>query len=142
MEKNGNTQMTTLASGTRLVTVGMPGINSVTVLTMVGVGSRFEKKEEAGISHFLEHLPFKGTKNYPTPMAVAEAIDNIGGKHNAFTSKEYTGYWVKVDSNHLPLALDVVSDLLLTPKLDEGDIERERGVIIEEINMYEDEPQI
>lgn len=141
MENHSNTQMTGLSNGMRLVTVAMPGINSVTVLVMVGVGSRFEKKEEAGISHFLEHLPFKGTKNYPTPMAVAEAIDNIGGKHNAFTSKEYTGYWVKVDSSHLPVALDVVSDLLLTPKLDEEDIERERGVILEEINMYEDEPQ-
>lgn len=119
----------------------MTGINSLTVLAMVGVGSRFETEKLAGISHFLEHLPFKGTAKYPTPMAVARAIDDVGGQHNAFTSKEYTGYWVKVDSSHRTLALDLVSDLLLTPKLDPQDIERERGVIMEEINMYEDEPR-
>ncbi|OGV96963.1 hypothetical protein A2W24_02450 [Microgenomates group bacterium RBG_16_45_19] len=142
MTKVAKPQVVNLDSGMRVMTVPMAGINSVTVLAMVGVGSRFETAEQAGISHFLEHLPFKGTKHYPTPMAVAEAIDSVGGKHNAFTSKEYTGYWVKVAAERRELALDVVSDLLLTPKLDPDDIERERGVIIEEINMYEDEPQV
>ncbi len=125
----------------KVIGVPMKGIGSVTVLAMVGVGSRFEKREKAGISHFLEHLPFKGTQNYPTSLDVAMAIDGIGGKHNAFTSKDYTGYWVKVAATHLERGLDVVSDLLLTPRLRQEDIDREKGVITEEINMYEDNPQ-
>ena len=133
--------ITTLKSGMRLVTVDMPGINSITVLAMVGVGSRYEEPMKAGISHFLEHLPFKGTEQYPTSMDIATAIDGVGGKHNAFTGKEYTGYWVKVGADKIDLALNVVSDLVLTAKLRPEDIEKERGVIIEEINMYEDQPQ-
>lgn len=131
----------TLANGMKLASVPMPSLNSVTVLAMVNVGSRFEKPELAGISHFLEHLPFKGTKNYPSSLALAEAVDGVGGKHNAFTGKEYTGYWVKVASGNLDLALDIVSDLLMQPLLPPEEIEKERGVIIEEINMYEDEPR-
>lgn len=134
-------QIKILKSGMRLVTVDMPGINSVTVLAMVGVGSRYEDPTKAGISHFLEHLPFKGTANYPTSLDLATAIDGVGGQHNAFTGKEYTGYWVKVGADKTELALDVVSDLVLTAKLKDEDIEKERGVIIEEINMYEDQPQ-
>jgi predicted Zn-dependent peptidase len=134
-------QIKTLQSGLRVITVPMPALKSMTVLAMVGVGSRFESDETAGISHFLEHLPFKGTQNYPTSLDIATAIDGVGGKHNAFTSKEYTGYWVKVASKQWKLGLDVVSDLLLTARLREEDIEREKGVIVEEINMYEDEPQ-
>lgn len=131
-----------LTNGMRVVVKPMEGINSVTVLAMVGVGSRFEERNVAGISHFLEHLPFKGTKNYPDSLAISAAIDGIGGKHNAMTSKDYTGFWVKVDSTHFEKAVDVVSDLLLTPLLKPEDIERERGVIVEEINMYEDQPQM
>lgn len=134
-------QVTRLPNGMRLITYDMPSLSSVTVLAMVGVGSRFEAKNNIGISHFLEHLPFKGTENYPSSLALAEAIDGVGGKHNAFTSKEYTGYWVKLAAEKLALALDVVSDLLLTPRLRPEDIEMERGVILEEINMYEDDPQ-
>lgn len=130
-----------LDSGMRVLLVEMPGLNSLTALAMVGVGSRYERGHVAGISHFLEHLPFKGTENYPTAMDVAAAIDGVGGKHNAFTGKEYTGYWVKVASGQWKLAMDVVSDLLLTARLREEDIEREKGVIVEEINMYEDNPQ-
>jgi predicted Zn-dependent peptidase len=87
-------------------------------------------------------MPFKGTASYPSSLAIATAIDSVGGKHNAFTSKDHTGYWVKVAANHLDLALEVVGELLLKAQLKEADIERERSVIIEEINMYEDEPQI
>ncbi len=130
-----------LANGMRLVTVPVAGVSSLTVLAMVGVGSRFEEPKLAGISHFLEHLPFKGTANYPTALEVSTAIDGVGGAHNAFTGKEYTGYWVKVASNQWRLAMDMVSDLLLTARLREEDIEREKGVIVEEINMYEDNPQ-
>jgi predicted Zn-dependent peptidase len=85
-------------------------------------------------------MVFKGTENYPTPKALAEAVDAVGAEFNAFTSKEYTGYYVKAASSHIPLALDVLSDMLLTPRLLEDDIEREKGVIIEELNMYEDTP--
>jgi predicted Zn-dependent peptidase len=131
----------TLSNGMRLVSVPMPSLNSVTVLAMVNVGSRYEDPKLAGISHFLEHLPFKGTKKYPSSLELAEAVDGVGGKHNAFTGKEYTGYWVKVASDKLELALDIVSDLLLQPLLPPQEIEKERGVIIEEINMYEDEPR-
>ncbi len=131
----------TLKNGMRLVSVPMPSLNSVTVLAMVNVGSRYEDPKLAGISHFLEHLPFKGTKKYPSSLELAEAVDGVGGKHNAFTGKEYTGYWVKVASDKLDLALDIVSDLLLQPLLPPAEIEKERGVIIEEINMYEDEPR-
>ncbi len=131
----------TLNNGMRLVSVPMPSLNSVTVLAMVNVGSRYEEPKLAGISHFLEHLPFKGTKKYPSSLELAEAVDGVGGKHNAFTGKEYTGYWVKVASDKLDLALDLVSDLLLQPLLPPEEIEKERGVIIEEINMYEDEPR-
>lgn len=132
---------TKLKNGMRMVRAPMPSLGSVTVIAMVGVGSRYEALELSGISHFLEHIPFKGTEKYPDSMAVAEAIDSVGGTHNAFTGKEYTGYWVKVAKDKLDLALDMVSDLLLTPKLRKDDIEKERGVILEEINMYEDEPQ-
>jgi len=139
--QNGTPKLTTLENRMRLVTVPMPGVKSLTVLAMVGVGSRFENPKQAGISHFLEHLPFKGTQNYETAMDISSAIDGVGGKHNAFTGKEYTGYWVKVASSKWELALDMVSDLLLTARLREEDIEREKGVIVEEINMYEDNPQ-
>lgn len=138
---NGKPAVETMVNGMRLVTVPMPGVKSLTVLAMVGVGSRFEEPKMAGISHFLEHLPFKGTANYPDSLAISSVIDGVGGKHNAFTSKDYTGYWVKVASTKAELALDVVSDLLLTARLRDEDIEREKGVIVEEINMYEDEPQ-
>lgn len=132
---------TTLANGMRLVHVPIEGIKSLAVLAMVGVGSRDEDPQKAGISHFLEHLPFKGTKNYPEALDISTAIDGVGGKHNAYTSKEYTGYWVKCAASQYHVALDVVSDLLLTAHLRPEDIAKEKGVIVEEINMYEDQPQ-
>jgi len=118
----------------------MPAVQSVTVLALVNVGSRFEEPRLWGISHFLEHMVFKGTENYPEAQTLAAAVDAIGAKFNAFTSKEYTGYYVKAASKGLELAMDVVSDMLLTPKLLQDDIDREKGVIIEEINMYADMP--
>ncbi|OGV91970.1 hypothetical protein A3A66_04580 [Microgenomates group bacterium RIFCSPLOWO2_01_FULL_46_13] len=138
---HSNYRLTRLDSGLRLLTVPMPGLDSLTVLAMVGVGSRFEPAKEAGIAHFLEHMVFKGTVNYPSAMALSSAIDSVGGSYNAFTGKDYTGYYVKVAASHLELALDVISDMLLVPQLRPEDIEREKGVIVEEINMYEDEPQ-
>lgn len=133
--------LTRFPSGLQLVTVPMGGIKSVTILCLVGIGSRYEVSKEAGIAHFLEHMVFKGTQNYPTAMDISSAIDSVGGEHNAFTSKDYTGYYVKLSSEHLDLGLDVISDMLLTPILRQEDIDREKGVIVEEINMHEDEPR-
>jgi predicted Zn-dependent peptidase len=112
----------------------------VTVLVLVGTGSKYEKKEEKGISHFLEHMYFKGTKKRPSSLEIAETLDKVGGIYNAFTSQEYTGYFAKVSREHFDLALDWVSDIFLNSTLPEKEIEKERGVIIEEINMRKDHP--
>jgi predicted Zn-dependent peptidase len=130
----------TLASGLPVITVPMPAVKSVTVLVLANTGSRYEKPKEEGIAHFFEHMVFKGTDKFPDAQSLAATVDGIGADFNAFTSKEYTGYYVKAASEHVGLALDVVSDMLLTPKLRQDDIDREKGVIIEEINMYADAP--
>lgn len=131
---------TALSNGLRIITAPMPGSQSVTVLIMVGAGSRYEEKKINGISHFLEHMAFKGTERRPSALAIASVIDGIGGEFNAFTSKDHTGYYIKAAKKHLPLLVDVLSDMLLHSKFDEKEIEKEKGVIIEEINMYEDTP--
>lgn len=133
-------QKNTLPNGLRILTVPMPSVASVTVLLMVGIGSRFEDKNINGISHFLEHMAFKGTQKRPSALAISSIIDGIGGEFNAFTSKDHTGYYIKAAAKHLPLLVDVLSDMLLHSKFDPLEIEKERGVIIEEINMYEDTP--
>lgn len=133
-------QKHTFKNGLRLVTVSMKNTQAVTILILVGTGSKYETKEINGISHFLEHMFFKGTKKRPNTLAIAETLDRVGGEYNAFTGKEHTGYWAKVDAKHLDLALDWVSDIFLNSKLNAEEIERERGVIIEEMNMYLDEP--
>lgn len=120
--------------------IPMDSVKSVTAMILVGVGSRYETKEINGISHFLEHMAFKGTQKRPTAMAISSLIDGIGGEFNAFTSKEITGFFIKSAANHLALAIDVLSDILLHSKFEEAEIEKERGVILEEINLYEDTP--
>lgn len=134
-------EMVELDSGLRIVLKPLPGAKSVTTLVMVGVGSRYETKEKNGISHFVEHMVFKGTQKWPTALDLSAVVDGVGAEFNAFTGKEYTGFYVKSMSNHLDLALDVLTDMLYTPKLRPSDIEREKGVIVEEINMYNDLPQ-
>lgn len=129
-----------LSSGLTLLRIPMPSVESVTVLALVNTGSRYEPAEWWGISHFLEHMVFKGTEKFEDAQKLSEAVDAVGAKFNAFTSKEYTGYYVKSASKHVSLAVDVVSDMLLTPRLRQDDIDREKGVIIEEINMYADMP--
>ena len=129
-----------LSNGLTLLCIPMKGVQSVTVLALVNTGSRYEKPAWGGISHFLEHMVFKGTEKYPTAQDLAAAVDAVGAEFNAFTSKEYTGYYVKAASEHMPLAIDVVSDMLLTPTLRKDDLDREKGVIVEEINMYNDTP--
>jgi len=133
---------TILKNGLRIITVPQKGTRAVTVLVLVGTGSKYETKEISGISHFLEHLFFKGTKKRPNPLAVITPLDKIGGIYNAFTSEEYTGYFAKVEASQMELALDWVSDIYLNSLLPKKEIEKERGVIIEEINMYLDTPVI
>jgi predicted Zn-dependent peptidase len=133
-------QIFTLKNGLRVLTVPMAGAKTVTALAMFATGSRYETKEINGISHFLEHMFFKGTEKRPSTMDISSTLDNVGAEFNAFTSKEYTGYWVKAASEHLEIALDVVSDMLIGSKFAAEEIEREKGVIIEEINMYSDNP--
>lgn len=131
---------TKLKNGVRVLTVPMPGVESVTAMILCKTGSRNETAKQAGISHVLEHMVFKGTKKYPSPMAIAEAVDSIGAEQNAFTSKEYTGYYITSAAKHLGLTLDIHSQMLTDPLLPQDDLNREREVIVEEINMYEDQP--
>lgn len=131
---------TILKNGLRIITVSQKSTQAVTVLALVGTGSKYEKKEINGISHFLEHMFFKGTKKRPEAVDVIEPLDRVGGIYNAFTGEEYTGYFAKVDSSHLDLALDWVSDIYFNSLMSEKEIEKEKGVIIQEINMYQDHP--
>jgi Predicted Zn-dependent peptidases len=107
---------------------------------LVEAGSKYETKDINGLSHFLEHMCFKGTMKRPTAMHIAGELDGIGAEYNAFTSQEWTGYFVKVQAHKAEQALDIISDLYLNPVFDSAEIEKEKGVIIEEINMYEDLP--
>lgn len=133
-------QKTTLDSGLRIVTKHLPSTQAATVLILVGAGSRYESREINGISHFLEHMFFKGAKKYKNSKEVAETIDGIGGDFNAFTGKEYVGYYVKAAAHHVETSLDVLSDMLIHCNLDPKEIDKERGVIMEEYNMYQDTP--
>lgn len=129
-----------LQNGLTVLSVPMPSFESATVLVLVGAGSRYETKKNNGISHFLEHMAFKGTKSRPTYLEIASLIDGIGGEFNAFTSKEYTGYYVKAGKNNVGKTTELISDMLKNSLLDAAEIEKEKGVIIEEINLYEDTP--
>ncbi|EKD48298.1 MAG: peptidase M16 protein, partial [uncultured bacterium] len=129
-----------LPHGLRLVTKHLSGTKAVTVLILCGAGSRYEHAGNRGISHFLEHMFFKGADKYKNAKAVSEAIDGVGGEFNAFTGKEYAGYYVKVAAEHFETACDVLSDMLLNAKFDTKEIDKERGVILEEYNMYQDTP--
>jgi len=133
-------QKTTLDNGLRIITATMPHTRSVSVCIFIGVGSRYETESQAGVSHFIEHLCFKGTPKRPTSREISETIEGVGGILNGGTDKELTLYWCKVARSHFPLALDVLADMLLHSKFDPVDIERERQVIIEEIHMSKDSP--
>lgn len=136
-----NTNKKVLNNGLRVVTVPMENTEAITLLVLVGVGSRYETKDINGISHFLEHLFFKGTKHRPNPGQVHKDLNKIGADYNAFTSKEVTGFWVKSSTKDFDTSLDIVSDILLEPLFLEEEIEKERNVILQEISMYEDEPR-
>ena len=128
-----------LGNGIVVLTERMPQVRSVSIGVWVKVGSRYERAERAGISHFMEHLLFKGTESR-SPEEIAQAIDSVGGTLDAFTSRENTCLYAKVLGEDLPLAMDLLSDLLLHPRLDPADIEKERRVVLEEIKMVEDDP--
>jgi predicted Zn-dependent peptidase len=130
----------TLSNGLRVVLVPIHEVESVTTLVLVGAGSRYENKKNSGISHFLEHMAFKGTRKRPTAREISSLIDGIGAESNAFTGKEITGYYIKSSSQHLDLSMDILSDMLKNLLLDPKEIEKEKGVILEEINLYEDMP--
>jgi len=131
---------TILPNGLRVLTIPMPSFESATVIVMVGAGSRYETKQNNGISHFLEHMAFKGTQKRPTAMDISSLIDGMGGEFNAFTGKETTGFYIKSAADKIEISLDVLSDMLLHSKFDSAEIEKEKGVILEEINLYEDTP--
>ena len=131
---------TTLKNGATVIIAPMENTQAVTVLVLVGTGSKYETKEINGVSHYLEHMFFKGTEKRPKAVDISSLLDGVGGEFNAFTSEEFTGYYVKVASAHFELALDVVSDILLESKFDPKEVSRERGVIVEEINMNNDNP--
>ena len=129
-----------LPGGLRVIVAPMADTQAATLWVLFGTGSKYEKKHTNGVSHFLEHLFFKGTKNRPRPQDIFGELDRIGSQHNAFTSKEYTGYYVKAAAKHFDIALDIVSDMLLNPIFKKEEIEKERGVILQELSMYEDDP--
>ena len=133
-------QKTILDNELRIITATMPHTRSVSIGIFIGVGSRYETEDQAGVSHFIEHLCFKGTPKRPTSRKISETIEGVGGILNGGTDKELTLYWCKVAQSHFPLALDVLADMLLHSKFDPVDIERERQVIIEEIHMSNDSP--
>lgn len=135
-----NSTKTSLQNGVRIITSSIPTSESATITVWVRVGSRFENPKIAGISHFLEHIVFKGSKKYPTAKDIAETVDALGGEFNAATSKEWTNFYIKVRKDNLESAFDVLADMVLYPLLRPADIEREKGVIIEEIAMYDDTP--
>jgi predicted Zn-dependent peptidase len=129
-----------MKSGLVVATEVMPHLRSVSLGVWVKCGSRFEEEKNTGIAHFIEHLLFKGTRKR-SAAEIAEAIDSVGGQLNAFTEKEYVGFYAKVMDEHLPLAFDLVSDIVLHPTFPPVEMKRERNVIFEEINMVEDSPQ-
>jgi len=129
-----------LPNGLRVILAPNNGVESATTLVMVGAGSRYENEKNSGVSHFLEHMAFKGTKSRPTAREISTLIDGIGAESNAFTGKEMTGYYIKSASTHVPLALDILSNMLTESLFKEEEIEREKGVIVEEINLYNDTP--
>lgn len=123
-----------------LLTIPMSGTKALTALALFKVGSRYEKKNQKGFSHFIEHMMFKGTGRRPTTLDLSRELDAVGAEYNAYTSRDHTGYYIKIDAEKAELALDMLSDMIWQSKFDSKEVEREKGVIIEEINMYQDNP--
>lgn len=138
---DGAYRLTRLPSGARIITAPMRERASVAVAVMFAVGSRYEDERSAGLAHFIEHMVFKGSSRYPTAQAISEAIEGVGGVLNAATDKEATLFWAKVPAGKLPLAADVLCDMVYHAVLDSTELHKERQVVIEELRMYQDNPQ-
>lgn len=138
--RSNDLKIKTLKNGLTLITIDLPHLDSVTTLIAVGAGSRYEVKQTNGISHFLEHMFFKGSRKYPTAEQIATIVDGIGAVNNAATDKEGTYYWIKSSARHLDLSCDVLSSMIKESLLAEEEIQKEKGVIIEELRMYRDNP--
>ena len=132
---------TTLPNGLRLITTYMPGMRSASIAFFFAVGSRYEQNHLAGVSHFIEHMVFKGTGHYPTARQISEAIEGVGGVFNGSTGKELTSYTARVPGEYLPVVLHVLADMVRNPLFDPVEVEKERGVIIEELSSTQDDPQ-
>src|SRR5918912_1746158 len=135
-----DTILTTLPNGLRLALHPMPATYSATIVAVIGTGSRFESDEGAGLSHFLEHMLFKGTARRPRAELIADTVERLGGRLNASTSRELTAYYTKVPSSHVDVGLDLIADLLRGSLIHPDEIEREKGVVVEEIAQGEDVP--
>ncbi len=133
-------QKKVLKNGLRFLTSPISGTEAATILVLCKVGSRCETREQNGVSHFIEHMMFKGTKRRPETIDISRDLDSVGAEYNAFTSRDNTGYYIKIEQDKIELALDMLSDMLWNSKFDEKEIGRESGVISEEIRMYEDNP--
>lgn len=131
-----------LSNGIPVIFVPQKGAESMTLFVFCHVGSRYETKDINGASHFIEHLMFKGTKRRPDTQTISRTLDRYGAEYNAMTSKDFTGYYVKMDAKQTPLAIDLLHDMLFHSHYDAKELDRERGVIVEEINMYEDNPRM
>lgn len=129
-------------NGIKLLAIPTKGTEAVSVLVLARVGSRYEKKSLNGASHFIEHMFFKGTEKRPDNLSIARVLDGVGAEYNAFTAKDHTGYWIKVDKNKLEIALDVLSDIIFNSVFEKKSFAKEKGVIMEEIKMYEDSPMM
>jgi len=136
-----NPKAFTLKNGLQVIFVDTKTFPTLTTLLLIGAGSRYENEKNNGIAHFFEHMAFKGSKKYPNSFVISSTVEGFGGVFNAFTSKDHTGYWIKATTEHFETMIDVIADMIQTPKLLTEEIEREKGVIKEEINMYEDMPQ-
>lgn len=135
-----NQKLITIQNKLKILSSTLKGAQSTTILILVRTGSRYEDKKTNGIAHFAEHMFFKGTKRRPTALEISSLIDGVGGEFNAFTSKEFTGYYIKASIKHTNMLMDVLSDMLKNSKFDQEEIDRERGVIFEELRMYLDTP--
>lgn len=133
-------QRTVLKNGVRVISVPKHDTEAVTLFVMLGVGSRYETNAMAGVSHFVEHMVFKGTKRHPTARSISRDLEAVGADYNAFTSKEYTGFYIRLHTDHGRFAVNMLYDIVFRSVFKPDDIERERGVILEEIKMYEDNP--
>ncbi len=138
----GSYHRSLLDNGLKLIMAPIGGTKTITALVMFGTGAKYESLSMSGLSHFLEHMFFKGTKKRPNAQKISSELDALGCEYNAFTAKEYTGYYIKVDSSKIAMALDILSDMLLNSEFSSTEINKERGVIVEEINMYHENPMM